>query len=110
MAALTIQTVGEDGNGNVTFANSAASDTVAMPATVGTRHAGFELQPLLAVVTNGDSGTHVVTVGSQAAVSVLAGDTAVIPIYSQGIGDTSVTIVSDVVTSQTVAIVRLTGS
>ena len=110
MAALTIQEVDSSGNADVTSASSATSDTVTIPAATGQRAGGYELQPLFAIVTNGGAGDHVVTVGSQDAVTVGAGNTAVIPIYSEGIGDTSVTITSDVVTSQTIAVVRLTGA
>ena len=110
MAALTIQNVGALGNADVTSASSAVSDTVTIPAATGKRLGGHELQPIFAIITNGGGATHAVTVGAQAAVNVLAGDTAVFPLYAEGIGDTSITIASDVVTSQTIAIVRLTGS
>ena len=110
MAALTIQSVDALGNANVTAANSAASDTIAMTGGLGVRNGGYELQPLFVIVTNGDSGDHEITIGSQDAVTVAAGDTAVFPIYSQGIGDTSVTVASDTVTSQTISVVQLTGA
>jgi len=105
MAAIAVQTVGAGGNGNVTFGASSTSDTVAP----GGRAGGYELDPILLIIINADDATHTVTVGGGSAVSVLAGDTAVIPVYSEGVGDASVTVVTDDATTQTVAAIRLTG-
>ena len=110
MAALTTQTVVALGNADVTAASSATSDTITIPAATGQRHSGYELKPTFVIITNGGAGTHAVTIGDNDPVNVLAGDTAVFPIYSEGLGDTSVTVASDVITSQTISVVRLTGA
>lgn|SRR5690606_25967300 len=105
MAAITVQDVGAGGLGEVTFANSTTSDTV----TPGLRVGGFDVLPVILLVANGDADPHTVTVGENDPVEIAAGDTAAFPIYSEGVGDNSVTVASDVATAQTVAAIRLTG-
>jgi|SRR5690606_23023380 len=106
MAAITVQDVGADGLADVTFSNSSASDTV----TPGVRVGGYELAPVFVIISNGDDSPHNVAIGDADPVEVANGDTAVFPIYSEGIGDGSVTITSDDPTSQTIAAIRLVGA
>jgi hypothetical protein len=110
MAALTTRSVGALGNADVASASSATTDTITIPAGTAQRNGGYELQPTFIIVTNGDSGAHTVAVGGATAVSVAAGKTAIFPVYSEGYGDTSVSVVSSAVTSQTISVVRLTGA
>jgi proteasome assembly chaperone (PAC2) family protein len=104
MAAITIQSVTDAGNADVTFAAATGGgDTIAG----GTKSmGGWELSTVALIAINGAGVTQTVTVGG-VAVPILAGDTAVIPVPNEGVNDASVAVTYSAVASLTVAAVRL---
>lgn len=105
MAAISIQNVPKAGLADCAFAAAnGGGDTVAS----GTKSkGGWELETVALLVKNGDSGSHDVTVGALAAVTVAAGKTAIIPVPNEGLNDATVAVVYSAVTSVTVAAVKL---
>lgn len=106
MADVAIQDVGAAGLANLAFTAAAASQTV--PAASGTKSfGGWELATLVAIVKNGDASSHDVTVNGLGAVTVAAGNTAVIPIPNPGVNGAQQAITWSATTSMTIALARI---
>lgn len=106
MADVAIQDIPAAGLANCAFTNAAASQTV--PANSGTKRAGgWKLSTLVAIVKNGDASSHDVTIGALSAVTVAAGNTAVIPVPNTGINSGQQNITWSATTSMTIALARI---
>jgi hypothetical protein len=106
MADIAVQDVVAGGLADLAFTNAAASQTV--PANSGTKSmGGYDLHAVVAVVRNGDAASHDVTIGSQAAVTVAAGKTAVIPVPNTGINGPNQAITWSATTSMSIALARI---
>lgn len=105
MAAIPVQTVPDAGLADIDFAAAAAADTI---ADGGVRQGGFDSTTMILLVKNANAATRTVTVGSQPPVVVEATDgEAVIPVFNEGIGDTSVAVVYSATADLTVALLRI---
>lgn len=103
MAEITVQDVPADGLADFTLAAAnAGGDTVVAGHHIG----GHELDGVMVQVTNDDTTSKDVTVGSLPALTVAAGDTALIP-ANVGVGDVTLNVTYSAVTSVTIGAFRL---
>jgi hypothetical protein len=93
------------GNGNVTFAAAAETGDTVTPG--GVNAGGWSLGAVLIVVNGSAVPSEITVTGMPAAVNVLAGDTAVIPLKGGGVHGKTISIAYENHETITVAAVRL---